>query len=70
MLFWIVNVQSAFPNTMPLEKRVVVAGKYLIIQLKRYLLNDGGWVKDMSLVNCVLDQLSFSVDLDNGPSID
>ena len=38
-----------------LEKRVVVAGKYLIIQLKRYLLNDGGWVKDTSLVNCVMD---------------
>ena len=36
-----------------LEKRVVVAGKYVIIHLKRYLLNDGGWVKDMSLVNCV-----------------
>ena len=48
-----------------LEKTVVVAGKYLIIQLKRYLLNDGGWVKDMSLVNCVIDQLSFSVDLDD-----
>ena len=32
-----------------LEKRVVVAGKYLIILLKRYLLNDGDWVKDMSL---------------------
>ena len=48
-----------------LEKRVVVAGKYLIIQLKRYLLNDGGWVKDMSLVNCVMDQLSFCVDLDD-----
>ena len=32
-----------------LEKRVVVAGKYVIIHLKRYLLNDGGWVKDMSL---------------------
>ena len=45
-----------------LEKRVVVARKYLIIQLKRYLLNDGGWVKDMSLVNCVMEQLSFSVD--------
>ena len=42
-----------------LEKRVVVAGKYLIINLKRYLLNDGGWVKDMSLVKCVMGQLSF-----------
>ena len=42
-----------------LEKRVVVAGKYVIIQLKRYLLNDGDWVKDMSLVNCVVEQLSF-----------
>ena len=42
-----------------LEKRVVVAGKYLIINLKRYLLNDGGWVKHMSLVNCVMEQLSF-----------
>ena len=29
-----------------LEKRVVVAGKYLIINLKRYLLNDGGWMKE------------------------
>ena len=48
-----------------LEKRVVVAGKYLIINLKRYLLNDGGWVKDMSLVKCVMEQLSFSVDLDD-----
>ena len=48
-----------------LEKRVVVAGKYLIIHLKRYLLNDGGWVKGMSLVNCVSEQLSFSVDLDD-----
>ena len=48
-----------------LEKKVVIVGKYFIIQLKRYLLNDGGWVKDMSLVNCVMDQLSFSVDLDN-----
>ena len=48
-----------------LEKRVVVAGKYVIIHLKRYLLNDGGWVKDMSLVNCVSEQLSFSVDLDD-----
>ena len=48
-----------------LEKRVVVAGKYLIINLKRYLLNDGGWVKDMSLVKCVMGQLSFSVDLDD-----
>ena len=48
-----------------LEKRVVVAGKYLIINLKIYLLNDGGWVKDMSLVNCVMEQLSFSVDLDD-----
>ena len=47
-----------------LEKRVVAAGKYVIIHLKRYLLNDGGWVKDMSLVNCVSEQLSFSVDLD------
>ena len=37
-----------------LEKRVVVAGKYLIINLKIYLLNDGGWVKDMSLVKCVM----------------
>ena len=35
----------------------VAAGKYLIIHLKRYLLDDGGWVKDMSL--------SFSVDLDD-----
>ena len=59
------NVQSACPNTMPLEKRVVLAGKYVIIHLKRYLLNDGGWVKDMSLVNCVSEQLSFSVDLDD-----
>ena len=42
-----------------LEKRVVVAGKYVIIHLKRYLLNDGGWVKDMSLVDCVSEQLSF-----------
>ena len=42
-----------------LEKRVVVAGKYLIINLKRYLL------KDMSLVKCVMGQLSFSVDLDD-----
>ena len=40
-------------------KRVVVAGKYLIIQLKRYLLNDGVWVKDMSLVNCVMDSCLF-----------
>ena len=48
-----------------LEKRVVVAGKYVIIHLKRYLLNDGGWVKDMSLVNCVSEQLYFSVDLDD-----
>ena len=48
-----------------LENRVVVAGKYVIIHLKRYLLNDGGWVKDMSLVNCVSEQLSFSVDLDD-----
>ena len=48
-----------------LEKRVVVAGKYVIIHLKRYLLNDGGWVKDMSLVNCVSEQLSFSVNLDD-----
>ena len=48
-----------------LEKRVVVAGKYVIIHLKRYLLNDGGWVKDMSLVNYVSEQLSFSVDLDD-----
>ena len=48
-----------------LEKRVVVAGKYVIIHLKRYLLNDGGWVKDMSLGNCVSEQLSFSVDLDD-----
>ena len=46
-------------------KEVVVAGKYVIIHLKRYLLNDGGWVKDMSLVNCVSEQLSFSVDLDD-----
>ena len=52
------------PNAS-LEKRVVVAGKYVIIHLKRYLLNDGGWVKDMSLVNCVREQLSFSVDLDD-----
>ena len=44
---------------------MVVAAKYLIIQLKRYLLNDGDWVKDMSLVNCVMEQLSFSVDLDD-----
>ena len=28
-------------------------------------LNDGGWVKDMSPVNCVMGQLSFSVDLDD-----
>ena len=48
-----------------LEKRVVVAGKYVVIHLKRYLLNDGGWVKDMSLVNCVSEQLSFSVDIDD-----
>ena len=48
-----------------LEKRVVVAGKYLIIHLKRYLLDDGGWVKDISLVNCVMEQLSFSVVLDD-----
>ena len=48
-----------------LEKRVVVAGKYVIIHLKRYLLNDGGWVKDMSLVNCVTEQLFFSDDLDD-----
>ena len=48
-----------------LEKRVVVAGKHVIIHLKRYLLDDGGWVKDMSLVNCVSEQLSFSVDLDD-----
>ena len=27
-----------------LEKRVVAAGKYLIVHLKRYLLDDGGWV--------------------------
>ena len=43
-----------------LEKRVVVAGKYVIIHLKRYLLNDGGWVKDS-----VSEQLCFSVDLDD-----
>ena len=42
-----------------LEKRVVVAGKYLIIHLKRYLLNDWGWVKDISLVNCVMEQFFF-----------
>ena len=48
-----------------LKKRVVVAGKYLIIHLKRYLLDDGGWVKDVSLVNCVTEQLSFSVVLDD-----
>ena len=48
-----------------LEKRVVVGAKYLIINLKRYLLNDGGWVNDMSLVNCVMEQLSFSVDIDD-----
>ena len=47
-----------------LEKRVVVAGKYVLIHLKRYLLNDEGCMKDMSLVNCVSEQLSFSVDLD------
>ena len=39
-----------------LEKRV---------EVKRYLLNDRGWVKDMGLVNCVMEQLSFSVDLDD-----
>ena len=43
---------------------MVVAGKYVIIHLKRYLLNDGGCVKDMSRVNFVMEQLSFSVDLD------
>ena len=48
-----------------LEKRVVAAGKYLIIHLKRYLLDDGGRVKDMSLVKCAMEQLSFSVDLDD-----
>ena len=32
---------------------------------QKILLNDGGWVKDMSLVNCVMEQLSFSVDLDD-----
>ena len=48
-----------------LEKRVVAAGKYLIIHLKRYLFDDGGWVKDMSLVKCAMEQLSFSVDLDD-----
>ena len=61
-----VNTAVCFSkHNASLEKRVVVAGKYLIIQLKRYLLNDGGWVKDIGLVNCVMDQLSFSVDLDN-----
>ena len=44
---------------------MVVAGKYVIIHLERYLLNDGGWGKDMSLVNCVSEPLSFSVDLDD-----
>ena len=48
-----------------LEKRMLVAGKYVIIHLKKYLLNDGGWLKDISLVNCVSEQLSFSVDLDD-----
>ena len=33
-------------NNASLEKWVVVAGNYLIIHLKIYLLNDGGWVKD------------------------
>ena len=47
------------------KERVVVAGRYVIIHLKRYLLNNGGWVKDMSLVNCVSEQSSFSVDLDD-----
>ena len=54
-----------YKHNASLEKRVVVAGKYLIIHLKRYLLDDGGWVKDMSLVNCVMEQLSFSIDLDD-----
>ena len=45
-----------------LEKRLVVTGKLFT---KSYLLNDGGWVKDMSLVNCVMEHLSFSVELDD-----
>ena len=35
-------------HNVSLEKRVVVAGKYVIIHLKSYLLNDGGWLKDIS----------------------
>ena len=48
-----------------MEKKVVVTGKYIIVQLKRYLLNDGGWVKDVNLVKCVGDQLSLLVGMDN-----
>ena len=44
---------------------MVVAGKYVIIHLKRYFLNDGGWVKEMNLVNCVSELLSFSVYFDD-----
>ena len=48
-----------------LEKRVAVVGRYLIVQLKRYLLDDGGWVKDMSLVKCVESLLPICVELDD-----
>ena len=47
------------------EKRVVVTGKYIIVQMKRFLLYDGGWVKDVNLVKCVGDQLSLSVGMDD-----
>ena len=35
---------SLSKHNASLEKRVVVAGKFVIIHLKRYLLNNGGWV--------------------------
>ena len=47
------------------EKRVAVSGRYLIVQLKRFRLNEGNWIKDLSLVRCADEQLSFSVDLDD-----
>ena len=50
---------SLSKHNASLLKRVVVAGKYHIIHLRRYLLNDGGMVKDTSLVNCVSEQFSF-----------
>ena len=45
------------------EKRVKVSGKYLIIQFKRFFLNEGNWIKDLRLIKGADEQLSFSVEL-------